>query len=199
MRNVNTHPHKPKLNKDKNKNNSDSEQSETEEESSKKIIIHKTLLKDIAGTLTTIISQNKNPKNQNDTFSHGHMPKISLFDYLLRIQKYSGIENSTIIIALIYIDRICIKKGITLTNYNIHRLLFTSILISIKYNEDIIYDNLFYSKIGGVPVAELNKLEHEFLKMIGFGLFVSEEVYKKYYSYLNINDNSIKDWLLFSI
>ena len=102
-------------------------------------------------------------------------------------------EDSTLIIALIYIDRICIKKGITLTQYNIHRLLFTSILISIKYNEDIIYDNLYYSKIGGVPKAELSKLENEFLKMIGFDLFVSEEVYKKYFTYLNIDENSIND------
>ena len=193
MRNANTHPYKPKLKKDKNINNSDSEQSETEEESSKKIIIHKALLKEIDNTLTQIISEKKNSKNQNDIFSHGRVPKIPLFDYLLRIQKYTRIDNSTIIMALIYIDRVCIRKGLTLTNYNIHRLLFTSILISIKFNEDIIYDNLLYSKIGGVPVAELNKLEHEFLKMIGFSLFVSEEVYKKYYTYLHINENSIKD------
>ena len=194
MRNANTHPHKPRLKKDKNINNSDSEQSETEEESSKKIIIHKALLKEIDNTLTQIISEKKNSKkNQNDIFSHVRVPKIPLFDYLLRIQKYTRIDNSTIIMALIYIDRVCIRKGLTLTNYNIHILLFTSILISIKFNEDIIYDNLLYSKIGGVPVAELNKLEHEFLKMIGFSLFVSEEVYKKYYTYLHINENSIKD------
>ena len=193
MRNANTHPHKSKLNKDKNINNSDLEQSETEEESSKKIIIHKALLKEIDNTLTQIISEKKNSKNQNDIFSHGRVPKIPLFDYLLRIQKYTRIDNSTIIMALIYIDRVCIRKGLTLTNYNIHRLLFTSILISIKFNEDIIYDNLLYSKIGGIHVAELNKLEHEFLKMIGFSLFVSEEVYKKYYTYLHINENSIKD------
>ena len=194
MRNANTHPHKPKSKKDKNINNSDSEQSETEEESSKKIIIHKALLKEIDNTLTQIISEKKNSKkNQNDIFSHVRVPKIPLFDYLLRIRKYTRIDNSTIIMALIYIDRVCIRKGLTLTNNNIHRLLFTSILISIKFNEDIIYDNLLYSKIGGVPVAELNKLEHEFLKMIGFSLFVSEEVYKKYYTYLHINENSIKD------
>ena len=191
MRNVNIQLYESKLSK--NKYNLDSEQSETEEESSKKIIIHKTFLKDIADNLKSIISQNKNSKNQNNSFCHGHIPKITLFDYLLRIQKYSRIENNTIIIALIYIDRICIKKGITLTQYNIHRLLFTSILISIKYNEDIIYDNLYYSKIGGIPLAELNKLETEFLKMIGFGLFVSEEVYKKYYEYLNIDKNSYND------
>ena len=193
MRNANTHPHKSKLNKDKNINNSDLEQSETEEESSKKIIIHKALLKEIDNTLTQIISEKKNSKNQNDIFSHGRVPKIPLFDYLLRIQKYTRIDNSTIIMALIYIDRVCIRKGLTLTNYNIHRLLFTSILISIKFNEDIIYDNLLYSKIGGIPLAELNKLEQEFLKRIGFSLFVSEEVYKKYYTYLHINENSIKD------
>ena len=42
-------------------------------------------------------------------------------------------------------------------------------------------------------MAELNKLETEFLKKIGFGLFVFEEVYKKYYEYLNIDKNPNND------
>ena len=96
MRNVNIQLYKSKLSK--NKYNLDSEQSETEEESSTKIIIHKTFLKDIADNLKSIIFQNKNSKNQNNSFCHGHISKITLFDYLLRIQKYSRIENNTIII-----------------------------------------------------------------------------------------------------
>ena len=197
MRKVNSHLDKPKLAMHKNriKYNSGSEQSDTEEESlkKKKILKNKALLKDISKTLITIIFQNKNPNNQKDVFSRGLIPRIFLIDYLIRIQEYSGIENSTIIIALIYIDRICVRKRITLTKFNIHRLLITSILISIKFNEDIIYDNLYYSKIYGIALAQLNIFENEFLKMIGFDLFVSEEVYKKYYSHLNIDKNPIND------
>ena len=168
--------------------NSDSEQSETEAGSTKEIILYKNLLKEISDTLTSIIQNNKKNKygkNDKSPFVHQHAPKISIFDYLLRIQKYSNIENSTFIIALIYIDRICHKKGIVLTKYNIHRILFTAILIGLKYNEDIIYDNLFYSKIAGVTIKELLDLENSFLEIIDFDLFVSDDIYQKYSEYLD--------------
>ena len=63
------------------------------------------LLKEISTTLNSIIqenSKNKNHHKDNSLFSRQQIPKISIFDYLLRIQKYSGIEESTIIISLIY-------------------------------------------------------------------------------------------------
>ena len=182
-----------KLNEEKKiyDNISDSEQSDTEDGSSSEVTMSKPLIKEIADTLSSIISKNKkskNYKNEIAPFVHEHAPKISLFDYLFRIQKYSEIENSTIIISLIYLDRICSKKGIKLTKYNIHRILFSSILVAIKYNEDIIYDTKFYSKIAGVSVDELKILEYSFLKIIDFQLFVSDELYKKYHDYL-FNDD----------
>ena len=182
------HKNTSKQQKDKYQNNSDSEQSETEAESLTEFEVSESLLKEIASLLNTIISESK--KNKLNTkeispFNNKHSPKISLFDYLLRIQKYSGIENNTLIIALIYIDRICYKKGIILNKYNIHKILFSSILIAIKYNEDKIYDNLFFSKIAGISVAELKILEQTFLKIINYELFVSDGLYKKYYNSLN--------------
>ena len=175
----------------KNLNQPDIEQSETEAGSTKEIIMYErqSLLKEISTTLNSIIQEsnkNNNHHKDNSLFSRQQIPKISIFDYLLRIQKYSGIEESTIIISLIYIDRICKKKGIVLSKYNIHRLIFTAILIAIKYNEDIIYDNLYYSKIGGVTKKELLILENEFLQLIDFNLFVSNKIYQKYYEYLNL-------------
>ena len=137
MKNVKKENYDYKVHKEKYQSNSDSEQSETEEGSTNEVILYKNLLKEIADTLISIVSKNKKKvtKNENSPFNHKHVPKISIFDYLVRIQKYSGIENNTIIIALIYIDRICSKKNIVLTKYNIHRILFTAILIAAKYNE----------------------------------------------------------------
>ena len=193
MKNVKSNEESEEENKtqSKNVNQPDIEQSETEAGSTKEIIMYErqSLLKEISTTLNSIIqesSKNKNHHKDNSLFSRQQIPKISIFDYLLRIQKYSGIEESTIIISLIYIDRICKKKGIVLSKYNIHRLIFTAILIAIKYNEDIIYDNLYYSKIGGVTKKELLILENEFLQLIDFNLFVSNKIYQKYYEYLNL-------------
>ena len=169
---------------------SDSDQSETEEASTKEIIMYKNknILKIISESLNSIIeegSKSKKIKKDHSHFAHKHVPKISLFDYLLRIQNYSKVEDSTLIIALIYIDRICKKKGIVLSKYNIHRLLSTSILIAMKYNEDIICDNLYYSKIAGVTNKELLVLEYEFMKLIDFDLFVSNKIYQTYYEFVN--------------
>ena len=171
---------------------SDSEQSETEAGSSKEVVLYKNFLKEISDSLIAIISKKAQNKNEikKTPFDHDHMPKISIYDYLLRIQKYSNAENNTIILAIIYIDRICNKTGLILNKYNIHRILISSILVAIKYNEDQIYDNVYFSKVAGVPVSELNYLERKFIEIINYDLFVSDELFKKYYKYLNSNEIS---------
>lgn len=56
-----------------------------------------------------------------EVFSSKKPPKITINKYLKRIMKYSKPEPSTIIIALIYIDKICETSNLVLTQYNIHR------------------------------------------------------------------------------
>ena len=162
--------------------------SDDEESISKEINISQKLIEIISSTLQKIIKDNKKQKKSQKEFgkifSHSREPEISLFDYLSRIYKYSNIDDSTLIISLIYIDRICKNKGVTLTKYNIHRILFISILISIKFNEENIYPNSFYSKIAGISIKELIKLESAFLKLIDFKLYISEEIYNIYSTYL---------------
>jgi hypothetical protein len=166
----------------------DSDQSETDEtNTSENENILPELLEEISSVLEAIIRQNKNGKNTENKYIeifYTQEPSISIYDYLDRIQKYLNVNNSTIILSLIYIDRICKEKGIKLRKNNIHRILFTSIVLSIKYNEDKFCKNSFYAKVGGISVKELTKLENAFLKLIEFKLFVSDDLFQKYYSYL---------------
>ena len=158
------------------------------------------LIRAISITLTSILNTNKNLDDYKEiikfqsrqVFSANFIPNISIEDYLVRIQTYSKIEKSTLIICLIYIDRFCNKAKVTLTYYNIHRILFSAILISIKYNEDSFYDNKYYSQIAGVNLKELKNMEYNFIKMLNCELYVSRELYDKYQNYLdnfNYDDN----------
>ena len=121
------------------------------------------LINSISKALNTILDKNKNVKNYKDIlkkqsmmyFSANTIPNITIEDYLMRIQNYSEVEKSTLILSLILIDRMCRKSGILLTHYNIHWILFSSLLVSIKYNEDSYFDNNFYSQIAGVKPNEL--------------------------------------------
>ena len=150
------------------------------------------LIRAISITLTSILDTNKNLDDYKEiirsqsrqVFSATIIPSISIQDYLIRIQTYSNIEKSTLIICLIYIDRFCNKAKVTLTYYNIHRILFSAILMSIKYNEDSFYDNKYYSQIAGVKVKELQILEYNFIKLLNCELYVSRELYDKYQVYL---------------
>ena len=183
-------------------NSSNCEEEEINTKSGKKVdspqnnLKNYNLIKAISITLTSILDQNKNLENyreiiqnqRHSIFSGNFIPNISVKDYLERIQTYTNIEKSTLIICLIYIDRLCNKAKVTLTYYNIHRILFSSIIIGIKYNEDCFYDNKYYSQIAGVKMKELVILEYNFIKMLNCELYVSKELYDKYQIYLDNYD-----------
>merc|ERR1712166_777385 len=99
----------------------------------------------------------------------------------MRIFQYANCSRSCFVVALIYIDRIIQRNaGFMITSLNIHRLLITSVMVSAKFFDDIYYDNAYYAKVGGIPTAEMNSLELEFLFMINFTLNVTPEVYRQY-------------------
>ena len=119
-----------------------------------------------------------------------NIPSISIKDFLLRLIKYSKICESTLIIMLIYIDRICHRYNFKITYHNIYKLMIIAMVIAIKYNEDEIYPSDFYAKIGGISKNEMNNLEYEFVCMIDFKLFISEDLFYKYYDLLAENDSN---------
>ena len=100
------------------------------------------------------------------------MPSITIRDYLLRLSKYSKISESTLIFILIYIDRLCQKYKFKINYFNIYKLILTSMILAIKYNEDEFYSTEFYAKLGGITKVELNLMEYEFINLINFNLFV---------------------------
>ena len=157
------------------------------------------VIKTINDILMSILEKNRNlynceeifKKQKNLCFNSNSVPNISLYDYLVRIQKYTLIEKNTWILALIYIDRLCKLEKIILTIYNIHRILFSAVLIAIKYNEDTFFDNEYYAKIAGVKNFELKNLEYNFFYRCGFNMYVDDETFGKYCKYINSNDNEV--------
>ena len=157
------------------------------------------LIEKINSVLESLIAENKNLENYKENmkqqkksiFYLADVPEISVLDYLYRIQNYSDAEDNTFILGLIYIDKICETASIVLSENNIHRILFMSILSAIKYNEDLYYDNKYYAKIAGISTKELKKMELEYLKLIKFELYVNKSKFDKYKNYINeIKDSS---------
>ena len=144
-----------------------------------------TTIEIISDLLVNICEENKIKKcNKNyllKSFTNKNIPSISIKDYILRLSKHSKINESSIIIILIYIDRICNMNHFILTYYNIHKMTLATFILVIKYNEDCYYSMNYYSKIGGITLSELNNLESEYLILIGYNLFIHAKLYDKYY------------------
>ena len=176
----------------KNQTDKEKGKDKNEEEKDNCQIMNLNLINSISNTLSTILEENKKMENYKEVikkqnkmiFSANSIPNISIKDYLIRIQTYSGIEKSTLILSLILIDHTCKKAELVLNYYNIHRILFGSILISIKFNEDSYYDNKFYSEIAGVKLKELKQIEYSFLELNDFNVFVDDKEYEQYRKYL---------------
>ena len=96
------------------------------------------------------------------------------------MKKYMKLEDNSIILGLIYLDRFCRKTKIILTDYNTHRLLFISILTAVKYQEDKFYTNKLYAQVCGVKTTVLNQMEYEFVIGMGFEFYVSVSLFDKY-------------------
>ena len=144
----------------------------------------------VSEILTEISSQNSNVEyNPDDPFSTKSPSKVTLQYFFGRIKKYTKIEKSTLIIILIYADRMCTTSGIILNPHNIHRIILGCLLLAIKYNEDLYFTNEQYAKVGGVSVQELNDLELYSIQLLNFNLFISEDIYEKYVQYITNYSN----------
>ena len=154
--------------------------------------IDKQLINNINAYLISLIKENKKLKNYEEMkmsqedllFNSLDYSILSLKDFLIFLEEYLGIENYILICSLIYIERYCNETSMILTETNIHKILYTSILISIKQIEDNYYDNNYYSKIIGIKNKDLNKLEYNFITKIDFKLYISKSEYLRYKKYI---------------
>ncbi|XP_009344074.2 cyclin-U2-1 [Pyrus x bretschneideri] len=112
-------------------------------------------------------------------------PDLTIQSYLERIFRYTRAGPSVYVVAYVYIDRFCQNNPAFKINVtNVHRLLITTIMVASKYVEDMNYRNSYFARVGGLTTNELNKLELEFLFLMGFKLHVNVSVFESYCCHL---------------
>ena len=146
------------------------------------------IIKAIVANLNDIIEENRKRINRkyiskDNLFYLEKLPNISLGDYILHLMKYNNINISTLILAVIYLDKFCEKFKYVLTMHNIYRIILISIFISIKYNEDMFINASIYAQIAGVCIEDLLNLEYNMCVALEFGFYVKEELYQQYFIY----------------
>ena len=142
----------------------------------------------IVSNLKDIIKENKkNNKSKlilkDNIFYLEDLPPISLEKFIQHLVKYTQMDISTLILAVIYMDEFCEKFKYILTLNNIYRLILISVFIGLKYNEDIYVNEKSYASIAGVSVEDLKYLEFQMCVALDFSFFVKSELYQQYFIY----------------
>lgn len=122
---------------------------------------------------------------KKDSFTLSSKPPILLIDYIIRVFKYSKMEISSLIIAVIYMDKYCVMKKLILSMKNVFKLFCVACLISIKFNEDKKVNMKEFSDIAGIDIKELLFLEQEMCYGMKFLVFVSSDDYLSYFDYFS--------------
>lgn len=119
--------------------------------------------------ITRILS----PRISRTVYDSKNISSLSLYDYITRWTRYTECGSVPVLMAVIYIDRFCIKTRTEISMTNLHRLALAALLVATKYADDYCFSNKYYARIGGVSPEELNILEEKFLGDVGWNLFVS--------------------------
>lgn len=127
-------------------------------------------------------------------FDSSVIPPIGIDKYLVRLNSTFKCSDATWIAALILVDRLLEYDGghLPLTMRNVHRIFLASLVVAVKFHEDLVYSNKHYAKAGGVQLREVNRLERVLLMTLDFNLRVHPDQYRIYEATLYATHGSLK-------
>ena len=113
--------------------------------------------------------KNESAETKLTRFHSSAPPNISIYNYLIRLTKYSALESAVLLSSVYYIDLLSsIYPAFTLNSLTAHRYLLTATSVASKGLCDSFCTNAHYAKVGGVQCSELNILEEEFLRKVNY-------------------------------
>ena len=140
----------------------------------------------ISSSFYSIIHNNKIMKKKqarvDEPLFSKNVPVLNLNKYLVRIIKYTEIENNTLIVAYLYIIKLIKKENFVLGINNVYRLLLGAVVLAKKVFEDIKLYNSYYCDIGGISNKELNLIEYNIFTRIDFDVNLKMDDVNKVYA-----------------
>jgi hypothetical protein len=150
------------------------------------------LMKTVASVESSIKIQGG--KRKKTCFDASGKARLTLAEYLDRICKYTKCSDESLVLAMIYLDRLAVaSEPVVLSSRTCYRLVFTSILVACKYHDgydddEWCSDPQFWSNVGGFPKNEVAKMEMEFMRLSNWKLLVVPQEFRGYFSLICLDE-----------
>eukprot|EP01113_Clastostelium_recurvatum_P003933 TRINITY_DN1173_c0_g1_i1.p2 TRINITY_DN1173_c0_g1~~TRINITY_DN1173_c0_g1_i1.p2 ORF type:complete len:327 (-),score=89.47 TRINITY_DN1173_c0_g1_i1:258-1238(-) len=123
---------------------------------------------------------------------NGRKPPISIKSYVARLLQYAPCNRECFLMALVYMDRIIIRRGFLVNSMNVHRLFLVSVMMASKFCDDQPCDNVYFATVGGVSIEELNEIELSFLALTEFHINVPLPEFEAFQAVVEGKINAMK-------
>lgn len=147
------------------------------------------IIKQISREIEHRVEENEDCKIPIDHFCGEDIPAISIEGFLARMARYINIWRShpggresagvrAAVITTLYLNHIDrLNPEYPISMHNIHRLLIAGMLVATKWTEDRGVSTEWWSRVAGISMSEVNKLEAKFCHLLQFELFIDEIKY----------------------
>ena len=120
-----------------------------------------------------------------DPFNKIIRQDIGIEEYLTNIFSQTQCSVDTVILILIFIDKICKRKNLLINENNVLGLIMITAFVIVRYYENKSFTPENYETIFKASLKDILRLEIEFMKTIDFELKISKESYEKYRLYIS--------------
>jgi hypothetical protein len=103
------------------------------------------------------------------------IPAVSIRAYLVRIVRYATPSTEMLINVGVQIFRLFEQAQADNDPFSLHRLLGVALLVQAKFDDDFFYNNEYIGAVLGLGLAELNRLELDYLELIKFHVWIQPE------------------------
>ncbi|KAL7268076.1 hypothetical protein RUND412_009313 [Rhizina undulata] len=105
--------------------------------------------------------------------------------FILQILSSTRLPSSTILLGLVYLRERMTTSGLTIAMRHdvVYRMITIALLLASKFLDDNTFQNKSWAEVTGLPVAELNALEKEWLELMDWHLHVDPEGTKGFSQY----------------
>ena len=106
--------------------------------------------------------------------------KFSLSDLIYFWSDALKFDENLLILMTMNLDKILNSNLIILSEKNVENVIFTLMVVTQKFHEDIIFTDKDYSKLKKIECGDLINMQVELLDLIDYSLNVGEDEFKRY-------------------
>ena len=140
----------------------------------------------------TVLAQNQPKDDRFSIYETTALPSILIEDYVHRIAEYTYISPSSMVAALILLDRLSTRFPTLLyTQLNIYKLFFVAVRVASKVVDLRTLNNKNFASVGGVSNRHLNDLEARFVIDLHFDVLITPGEFTQFAARMQPHSNSV--------